>query len=803
MKKWFSTLCFFLAFCAIPLVGCGEDIDNSQSQSQSDSLPPLGPPSTQSSTKDDLDDSSSFDGGDIDDSSGGGNVDVGGDSSNNSSGSGDIDDGTQVTLDFFSINDLHGKFDDTYDNMGVDEMTTYLRSFDSDTTVLLSAGDMWQGSAESNFTKGALITDWMNDLDFAAMSLGNHEFDWGESYIATNASAAEFPLLAINVYDKDTNKRVEYCDSSVLIEKSGVQIGIIGAIGDCYSSIAGSMVQDVYFKVGNELTSLVKAESQSLRAQGADVIIYVLHDDYNNYGAYDTSLSNGYVDLVFEGHSHQRVRAQDEYGVWHLQAGGDNYDGISRARVYVNTETNEVSVSTEIVSSYSYQSMQDDPIVDELLEKYESSLTKVNEVVGYNKSYRDYDDLGPLAAEATYHAGMKRWENSQYADKIVLGGGYLKARSPYYLPTKNVTYGDLYCLFPFDNDLVLCAIPGSRLKNQFMQTSNSAYHMYYSDYGKSLDPNSLSLTDTYYVIVDTYTSDYSFSGMGPMQIVEYYSQTEEYYNRDALADFAKAGGLDGGYNPNPSEKPDDSDTPITPTPTTYTDIRDIVSAGVAKTNITTRGEVIAVSKQSFLFGDNTGFMMFYTGSVPSVRVGDTVEVVGDSSVYSSNIQFNGSKNASYTVKDLDVSYTKTTPIEWGVNEVNNFNGKIGNYVKMTIKLYKTSTGYYNATLSAGATNSTISVINPADSVLNNITLSETPIEVVITGYPCYYSGSNNAFLNVLIDTISLTNNANVATMSALTTENSDFNTNAYVISGINDFVWEYDCYFTPISCKRY
>jgi len=155
------------------------------------------------------------------------------------------------------------------------------------------------------------------------------------------------------------------------------------------------------------------------------------------------------------------------------------------------------------------------------------------------------------------------------------------------------------------------------------------------------------------------------------------------------------------------------------------------------------------------------------------------------------------------VKDLDVSYTKTTPIEWGVNEVNNFNGKIGNYVKMTIKLYKTSTGYYNATLSAGATNSTISVINPADSVLNNITLSETPIEVVITGYPCYYSGSNNAFLNVLIDTISLTNNANVATMSALTTENSDFNTNAYVISGINDFVWEYDCYFTPISCKRY
>ena len=72
---------------------------------------------------------------------------------------------------------------------------------------------------------------------------------------------------------------------------------------------------DIYFKVGNELSNLVKEESQRLRAQGCDYIVYSIHDGAEKRGTgsisnsdlagyYDISLSNGYVDLVFEGHTH-------------------------------------------------------------------------------------------------------------------------------------------------------------------------------------------------------------------------------------------------------------------------------------------------------------------------------------------------------------------------------------------------------------------------------------------------------------------------------------------------------------------
>lgn len=463
----------------------------------------------------------------------------------------------QVTLDFYSINDLHGKFDDTYANIGVDELTTYLRTAQTqnENTVLLSAGDMWQGSAESNFTKGNIITDWMNDLGFAAMTLGNHEFDWGERYIEANEEMARFPFLAINVYDTDTRQRVDYCDASVMLERSGAKIGIIGAIGDCYNDIAVEQTEGVYFKTGVELTALVKAESKRLRAAGADMIVYVLHDSENeDYSHYDESLSNGFVDLVFEGHTHQVVKTQDTYGVWHLQAGGDNADGISYAQVMIDTVTDEVSVSTaKTVYKSTYQNKADDPVVDALLVKYADKLEKVNEVLGYNDSDKNSSALANLAAKAMYLAGEERWgADSKYAGKIVLGGGFVSVRSPYYLPAGEVTYGDIYTLFTFDNPIVLCKLSGSRLKQQFINTSNSHYYMYYGADGEQIKNNVVN-SETYYVIVDTYCANYNYAGMGYLEIVEYYDSAKEIFTRDVLAELIKDGGMSANGN-----KPTDS-----------------------------------------------------------------------------------------------------------------------------------------------------------------------------------------------------------------------------------------------------
>lgn len=454
-----------------------------------------------------------------------------------------------VNFDLYVVNDLHGKFADTSSQPGVDELSTYLRAaqFSNENTILLSTGDMWQGSSESNLTKGYIMTDWMNEMGFAAMTLGNHEFDWGEDIIRQNEEIAEFPFLAINIYNKQTNERVEYCDASLMIDQDGVQIGIIGAIGDCYSSIAADWTKDIYFLTGNDLTQLVKAEAEKLRAQGADFIIYSIHDgfggtDYSDKasdsmlsGYYNTALSDGYVDIIFEAHTHKYYVKQDKHGVYHLQGGGDN-QGIVYVDVDINSVTGSSKVNTaKFVGTEQYSSYSDDPVVGKLLTKYDEQVSVGKQVLGYNSSNISKDQIRMICADLYYEYGMELW-GDEY--DIVLGGGFFSVRSPGYLQQGDVTYAQLQMLMPFDNHLVLCSVKGKDLRDKFFYTDNTDYFISYGDYGSGIkdhiDPDA-----TYYIVVDTYTSTYK-----PNKLTEIERYSENIFARDLLAKYIQNGLLD-------------------------------------------------------------------------------------------------------------------------------------------------------------------------------------------------------------------------------------------------------------------
>ena len=452
-----------------------------------------------------------------------------------------------VVVDFFGINDLHGKLPDAENQPGADELTTYLKSerLTNDHVVLLSAGDMWQGTSTSNLTRGNMVTDWMNELDFAAMTMGNHEFDWGEDAVRGNDALAEFPFLAINIYERKTNRQVAYCQSSVMVECGDVQIGIIGAIGDCYSSIASEHTKEIYFKTGAELTGLVKKEAKKLRGQGADFIVYVLHDGLGEqaFGTvissklksyYDTALSDGYVDIVFEGHTHKNYVFQDAYGVYHIQGGGDNW-GITHAEVEINfaNGTHEVNVARPLASS-TYDQMEDDPLIEQLLDKYAEEIAPASRVLGTNSRWRSGKELRQLVADLYYMVGMERW-GEEY--KIALGGGFISVRDPGSLSVGEVTYGDLQGLFPFDNYLVLCSVSGRDLKKRFFESDHYAYYISYGSYGESIR-NNIDPNGTYYILVDSYTSTYAPNGLTE---IAYYDAGV--YARDLLAEYIEGGGL--------------------------------------------------------------------------------------------------------------------------------------------------------------------------------------------------------------------------------------------------------------------
>ncbi len=449
-----------------------------------------------------------------------------------------------VQLAFYAVNDLHGKFMDTEEQPGVDEFTTYMKLLYDESAheeILLSSGDMWQGTVESSTTRGALMTKWMNDVGFCAMTLGNHEYDWGAAVLGPNSALAEFPFLAINVTDGGVTPA--YCKPSTVVERKGVKVGIIGAIGDCLGSISGEFQTGLYFASGSELTALVKAEATRLRQEeGCDLIVYSIHEGGSGFSSskvtqvtdrdltyYDTSLSDGYVDLVFEAHTHQSYILQDEYGVYHLQGGGENR-GVSYADVVFHTDTKKFEVAPKLLApaEYARASLRDDPVVAQLYAEYFADADPYETVLGVNSATWDDNALEEKLAELYYRKGVEAW-GGEY--EIVLGGGYLKTRSPYDLAKGKVTYADVFSLLPFDNAIVLGKIKGSSLKQNFL-ANKSNYHVF-----STIGAAEVESDKDYYIIVDSYTSTYRWNN-----ITEVARLSGSVYARDLLADFIRGGG---------------------------------------------------------------------------------------------------------------------------------------------------------------------------------------------------------------------------------------------------------------------
>lgn len=435
-----------------------------------------------------------------------------------------------IVFDFYAVNDLHGKFDDAEGIVGVGGLTTYLKTemAKDDNAILLASGDMWQGSAHSNLTRGNIVTEWMNHMGFVSMTMGNHEYDWGRAPIEANAALAEFPFLGINVYDTETGEQISYCDSSVVVEQNGLRVGIIGAIGDVYGSIAEYMREGFEFKTGSLLTDLVRREATRLRTEeGVDYIVFSTHSGYMAYPQLD-----GYVDIIFEGHSHSSYVKTDDFGTYHLQGGGDNR-GISHAEVTINFANGNSTVNeAETVSNYIYSSYTADPIVAELILKYNEEVGWVDDPLGTVSSYLSSSDIKRLVAELYYRKGEELW-GDEY--DIVLAGGLLNTRSPHNIQAGPVTYIQLLPILPFDNELSLAKISGYDLKRIYQGTSYTYY----------LSPEHQDLFSTiendkyYYVVTDRYSSAYSPNNMTEIAILN-----ENIYARDLLAAYIKEGGLE-------------------------------------------------------------------------------------------------------------------------------------------------------------------------------------------------------------------------------------------------------------------
>jgi len=143
-----------------------------------------------------------------------------------------------VDLTILHVNDTHGRIlpytEATSDERQMVGGAAYLariiqeeRSKNPDGTLLLSAGDMFQGTPVSNFFKGRSVADVMNYLKFDAMAIGNHEFDWGMNALQHLIASSRFPYLSANIRD-ERGRYLPGVKPYIIVERKNVKIAIIG-----------------------------------------------------------------------------------------------------------------------------------------------------------------------------------------------------------------------------------------------------------------------------------------------------------------------------------------------------------------------------------------------------------------------------------------------------------------------------------------------------------------------------------------------------------------------------------------------
>ncbi len=414
--------------------------------------------------------------------------------------------GTETrNLVILGTSDIHGNIDN-YDYFtdsvpsgssarGLTKVETYVKGVKADNpnTILIDDGDTIQGTP-LNYYFEVLHPDvaenpmaaTMNEMDFVASTVGNHEFNYGPAVFKKYQDEAKFPLLSANVTGCQDYTFQPY----VIKDVDGVQIGILGL-----TPPAVKYWERPENIVGCQFNDAVATANQyvpQMRAEGADVIVVAAHtglDETYGYGLEENfalALANDVpgIDVILAGHAHANVPGQLVNGVLITEP---NYHtrNISDIRITVSGSGSDWTVSTKSSTTPAMGTYAEDPTIKAITQPYhDTTVEYINTPIGTatadfpgGSQARIAD--GPLAdlinevqSEAAAAAGFPVDASlaALFNNDAKLTAGPIKLK-------------DAYAVYIYDNTLYVIEATGQQIKNELEWTADYFSQYYYEPEG--------------------------------------------------------------------------------------------------------------------------------------------------------------------------------------------------------------------------------------------------------------------------------------------------------------------------------
>lgn len=345
------------------------------------------------------------------------------------------------------------------------------------TVFLADAGDYVQGTYYFSLLNGAVEMKVMEEIGYDVRTVGNHEFDKKVSCLYDMLTWSNVPVVASN-YDFRSTSLANRIEQSMIIEKNGIKVGFIGLNVKLDNLVAPSACEGVEWQ---NAINVADDLAKDLRDKGADIVIALSHLGYEKNSTatyYDRgmAMNTKYIDMIIGGHSHtflnypDWIQNKNNVSVPVVQTGSK---GICLGYAKIKFDENgKPSFTYKLIPVKNHLDKKLDPEFSSIVDEYTASVSyKMEEVIGNcPQAIRKGAPESPLY-NLTGDALI--WMAKEYmdvdADVSLYNSGGLRAE----ISAGNLTIGDVYAVYPFDNVLSIVTLKGSDLKTMFNYVASS------------------------------------------------------------------------------------------------------------------------------------------------------------------------------------------------------------------------------------------------------------------------------------------------------------------------------------------
>lgn len=173
--------------------------------------------------------------------------------------------------------------------------------------LLFDCGDFSQGSSYYTMFKGDVEVGLMNQMHYDAVTIGNHEFDFGLDNMIRLFKNANFPVVCSN-YDFGDSELKDIVKPYLVLKRKGIKIGVFALCppleGLVFTKNYGPLKFLDPIEVTGKMINILKNEKK------CDVIICLSHLGWEISEYTDNKLIQNTegIDLVLGGHTHSFLK---------------------------------------------------------------------------------------------------------------------------------------------------------------------------------------------------------------------------------------------------------------------------------------------------------------------------------------------------------------------------------------------------------------------------------------------------------------------------------------------------------------